>query len=85
MRIGGREWVEVSFDMPADASDFHAMPGVIDIRMNGDKIRLYTDEPCRIIHQLVDYSRSNNMEIVTLNTLTPTLEDAFIKLTEEIE
>ncbi len=84
MRIGGLKWVEVSFAMPVDASDFHAMSGVIDIRMSGDKLRLYTDEPDRIIRQLVDYSRSNDMEIVTLNTLTPTLEDVFIKLTEEV-
>jgi len=84
MRIGGLKWVEVSFAMPVDASDFHAMSGVIDIRMSGDKLRLYTDEPDRIIRQLVDYSRSNGVEIVTLNTLTPTLEDVFIKLTEEV-
>ena len=84
MRIGGLKWVEVSFAMPVDASDLHAMSGVIDIRMSGDKLRLYTDEPDRIIRQLVDYSRSNDMEIVTLNTLTPTLEDVFIKLTEEV-
>ena len=84
MRIGGLKWVEVSFAMPVDASDFHAMSGVIDIRMSGDKLRLYTDEPGRIIRQLADYSRSNGVEIVTLNTLTPTLEDVFIKLTEEV-
>ncbi len=83
IRIGGLKWVEVSFAMPVDASEFHAMAGAIEIRMSGDKLRLYTDEPDRIIRQLVDYSRSNDMEIVTLNTLTPTLEDVFIKLTEE--
>ncbi len=85
MRIGGLEWVEVSFDMPVDASDFSDLSGVIDVRMSGDKLRLYTNEPGRTIYQLVDYSRSNNLEIVMLNTLTPTLEDVFIKLTEEME
>jgi len=85
MRIGGLEWVEVSFDMPVDASDFSDLSGVIDVRMSGDKLRLYTNEPGRTIYQLVDYSRSNNLEIVMLNTLTPTLEDVFIKLTEEIK
>jgi len=84
-RIGGLEWVEVSFDMPVDASDFSDLSGVIDVRMSGDKLRLYTNEPGRTIYQLVDYSRSNNLEIVMLNTLTPTLEDVFIKLTEEME
>jgi ABC-2 type transport system ATP-binding protein len=57
------------------------MSGVIDVRMNGDKLRLYTNEPGRTVYQLVDYSRSNDLEIVTLNTLKPTLEDVFIKLT----
>ena len=85
MRIGGLEWVEVSFDMPVDASDFSDLSGVIDIRMSGDKLRLYTNEPGRTIYQLVDYSRSNDLEIVMLNTLTPTLEDVFIKLTEGME
>ena len=85
MRIGGLEWVEVSFDMPVDVFDFPDIPGVIDVRMSGDKLRLYTSEPGRTIYQLVDYSRSNSLEIVTLNTLTPTLEDVFIKLTREIK
>ena len=85
MRIGGLEWVEVSFDMPVDASDLSDLSGVIDVRMSGDKLRLYTNEPGRTIYQLVDYSRSNDLEIVMLNTLTPTLEDVFIKLTEEME
>ena len=85
MRIGGLEWVEVSFDMPVDASDFSDLSGVIDVRMSGDKLRLYTNKPGRTIYQLVDYSRSNDLEIVMLNTLTPTLEDVFIKLTEEME
>ncbi len=85
MRIGGLEWVEVSFDMPVDASDLSDLSGVIDVRMSGDKLRLYTNEPGRTIYQLVDYSRSNDLEIVMLNTLTPTLEDVFIKLTEEIK
>ncbi len=84
-RIGGLVWVEVSFDMPVDVFDFPDIPGVIDVRMSGDKLRLYTSEPGRTIYQLVDYSRSNSLEIVTLNTLTPTLEDVFIKLTREIK
>jgi len=81
MKVGGLEWVEISFNVPVDASDFHIMSGVIDVRMNGDKLRLYTNEPGSTVYQLVDYSRSNDLEIVTLNTLKPTLEDVFIKLT----
>ncbi len=85
MKVGGLEWVEISFNSPVDISDFHTMPGVIDVRMSKDKLRLYTDEPGRTVYQLVDYSRSNDLEILTLNTLTPTLEDVFIKLTEDVK
>lgn len=85
MKVGGLEWVEISYNMPLDISDFHTMPDVIDVRMSGDKMQLYTNEPGRIVYQLVDYSRSNDLEIVTLNTLTPTLEDVFIKLTGEVK
>lgn len=84
MRIGGLEWVEVSFNVPVDPSDLHAMQGIVEVQNSGDKLRLYTEEPGHIVYQLVDYSRSNDLEIVTLNTMTPTLEDIFIKLTEEI-
>ncbi|MEA3324340.1 MAG: ATP-binding cassette domain-containing protein [Euryarchaeota archaeon] len=83
VRIGGLQYVEVSFTAPADVSDLSAMAGITGVRTSGDKIQLYTDEPDRAIRGLVDYSRSNDLEIVTLNTLTPTLEDVFVKLTEE--
>ena len=84
MRIGGLKWVEISFNMPVDSSDLHAMQGIVEVQKSGDKLRLYTDEPGRIVYQLVDYSRLNDLEIMTLNTMTPTLGDIFIKLTEEI-
>ncbi|MGP8321535.1 MAG: ABC transporter ATP-binding protein [Methanosarcinaceae archaeon] len=84
MKVGGLKRVEISFNVPVDIPDFYTMPGVIDVRMSGDKLRLYTDEPGSIVYQLVDYSRSNGLEIVTLNTLAPTLEDVFIKIIGEL-
>ena len=84
-RMGGLGRVEVSFDTPVDSSLLRRLSGVIDVRASGDKIDLYTDEPGRTIQHLVDYCRSGGREIVTLNTLTPTLEDVFIKLTGDSE
>lgn len=80
-RVGGLQHIEVSFNPPVNVSDFYAMPGVINVHTGGDKLLLYTNEPGRVISQLVDYSRLNGVEIVTLNTLTPSLEDVFVKLT----
>ena len=84
-RMGGLGRVEVSFDTPVDSSDLRRLSGVTDVRASGDKTYLYTDEPGRTIQHLVDCCRSGGMEIVTLNTLTPTLEDVFIKLTGDGE
>jgi len=30
---------------------------------------------------LIDFARENNLQIISLNTLRPSLEDAFIKIT----
>jgi ABC-2 type transport system ATP-binding protein len=84
IRIGGLQRVEVSFNKPADISELSAIPEIINIRKKGDKLALYTNEPGSIIYKLVDYSRANNLEMVTLHTLTPSLEDVFITLTQEV-
>lgn len=36
----------------------------------------------RVIYNLVDYARSRKVEIVSLATISPTLEDVFVKYTE---
>lgn len=51
----------------------------------GDKFRLYTDKTAKVIQQLVDYSKNYNNEIISINTLGPSLEDVFIKLTQKNE
>ncbi|MEA1864430.1 MAG: ATP-binding cassette domain-containing protein [Euryarchaeota archaeon] len=80
-RIGGLEWVEISFDTHVSVSDLPDIPQVLEVRLRGDKLQLYTDKPGSTISRLVDYARSTDRAIVTLNTLTPTLEDVFVKLT----
>ena len=85
IRIGGLQRVEVSFNKPADISGLSAIPEIINIRKKGDKLALYTNEPGSIIYKLVEYSRANNLKMVTLHTLTPSLEDVFITLTQEVE
>jgi len=82
IRSSGLRSVEVSFDRPIDVG-YLQFPGVREVRKTGDKVRLYADEPGDVIVRLMDYVRLNNLEIISLNTLAPTLEDVFIKLTKE--
>ena len=51
------------------------------IEKKGDKLRLYTDKPERVIPFLVDYARSTANEIISLHTRGPDLEDIFVRLT----
>jgi len=41
---------------------------------------LHTNKIDETIRVLVNYARENNLKIVSLNTLTPSLEDVFIEL-----
>ncbi len=75
--------VEVSFNKPVLANELSKILNVTETKKIGDKIRLYTNKPHNVINSLMDYTRSKSLMIVSLNTLAPTLEDVFIKLTKE--
>ena len=74
--------VDVSFDRDVAQSDLSGLQGVDSIERKGDKFRLYAREPAEVIYNLVDFARSEKVEIVSLVTISPTLEDVFVKYTE---
>jgi ABC-2 type transport system ATP-binding protein len=57
------------------------LPGVNEVQKVGDKYRLYTDNPGGLAVTLVNHSRTVGLKIVSLNILSPSLEDAFVALT----
>ena len=75
--------VEVSFDKPVNIKALSELATVNKVEKVGDRIRLYTDNPCRVVASVVDYSRAKNIAMVDLRILSPSLEDAFVKLIEE--
>jgi ABC-2 type transport system ATP-binding protein len=48
-----------------------------------NRFRLYTENTTLLICSLVDFSRANSLNMNILNVRPPSLEDAFIRLTEE--
>ena len=83
LRSSGLQSIEVSFDKGVDIEELAKFHGVNEAKKMGDKIRLYVDEPSAVIDKLLDFSRSKNLRIISLNTLAPTLEDVFLKLVKE--
>jgi ABC-2 type transport system ATP-binding protein len=83
MESSGLNSVEVSFEKGVRVEELAKIEGVREVRKNGGKIRLYTDQPSMVLERIVDFARSRGLKIVTLNTLGPTLEDVFLKLVKE--
>jgi len=75
--------VEVSFATPVDANALSQLPGVIDMQTIGDKYRLYTKDPGELAVSLVKYCSVHGHRIISLNILAPSLEDAFVALTQK--
>jgi len=58
-----------------------ALPGVTTAVKWGDKWRLYTEDPSALLPQVTDYARANELKVISLSTLGPSLEDVFLELT----
>jgi len=57
------------------------LSAVSRVKKRGDKIRIYTSNFPKTIQEISKFAEENNLEIVSINTLTPTLEDVFVQLT----
>lgn len=75
--------VEVAFDgeMAEKSPLLASLPGVTAQVKAGDKTRLYTEDPSALLPRLIQYSESNHLRVVSLNTLGPSLEDVFLEIT----
>lgn len=75
--------VEVSFqnvkrNLTNDLEKFSEATHVVK---HGDKYRIYTDDPSTILSVVWNYAETNGLKVITVNTLGPSLEDVFVKLT----
>ncbi len=75
--------IEVSFDREIPADALARLPGVLSADRIGDKWQITTENRDALIGLLVQFSREQGAAIVTLNTLAPSLDDAFLRLTRE--
>jgi ABC-2 type transport system ATP-binding protein len=75
--------IEVSFDREVAGDALAALPGVTGVKRIGDKWQLTAEKQDAVILSLAAFSQQNHAAIVTLNTLVPSLDDAFLRLTRE--
>ena len=72
--------IEVSFNQRIDKESL-SDESIHNIEAFGDKLRLYTDNPDRAVKCLVALAHEQELEIISLITCGPSLEEAFVKLT----
>ena len=74
--------VEVSFDRTDNLeSKLASLGGLEKVAQFGDKFRLHFKSTSEAIPLLVDFAKENSLKIVSVNTLSPSLEDVFVELT----
>ncbi len=79
----GLESVEVSFERTVEAEVLSAFVHVRQVEKRGDKLRLYAKDVNETIDSITDFAKAKGLKIVSLNTLAPSLEDIFVKLTQK--
>ncbi len=74
--------IEVSFDHSLNVeSRLAGLNYVSKVVRAGDKFTLHVTNTSEVAPLIIDFARENGLRIVSINTLNPSLEDAFVKLT----
>jgi ABC-2 type transport system ATP-binding protein len=75
--------VELAFDhvAPEILEALHRIPEVSEVRKEGDRVRLYTPDPGSVLEAAMASLKAQGIRPLSVNTLGPSLEDVFVKLT----
>jgi ABC-2 type transport system ATP-binding protein len=74
--------IEVSFDQTRNLEQkLTNLKDTEKIAQFGDKFRLHVRDTSDAISKLADFARENGLKIVSLNTISPSLEDVFVEVT----
>jgi ABC-2 type transport system ATP-binding protein len=86
LRIGAGPFhvVEIGFGKPVNPKILSRLPNADKVEGAGNKMRIYTENPCSLVASIVDFTRSHSLTMMSLNIQPPSLEEAFIRLTQEV-
>ena len=74
--------IEVSFDKPMNTEQkLKNLNMFEEVIQSGDKFRVHSQDTSKGIAVLSSFAKENGLKIVSINTLSPTLEDVFVELT----
>jgi ABC-2 type transport system ATP-binding protein len=81
--LQGEQILEVAFnkDAPGIEALLEANGSVVDVSREGDKYHIRTSNASNVVMELAQLASLNDLEIVSINTKQPSLEDVFVKYT----
>jgi ABC-2 type transport system ATP-binding protein len=81
--LQGEHILEVAFnkDAPGVEALLRANGSVVDVSREGDKYHIRTSNTSIVVMELAQLASLNDLEIVSINTKQPSLEDVFVKYT----
>ena len=75
--------IEVSFDREVSGDLLAGIAGVSGVNRTGDKWQITAENRDTAIRSIMAFGKQNGAAIVSLNTLAPSLDEAFLRLTQE--
>ena len=66
---------------PPDSAALRLLPGVSDVQMGAERVRLYSTRIEKTMTALFQYAEARGMSVEQIQVQAPTLEDVFLKLT----
>jgi ABC-2 type transport system ATP-binding protein len=79
--VTGDRVVEISFSAATPEAELERLPGIVEVYRLGDKYRFSFAGEGDSVSDIVEYARNRGLRVATINTLKPSLEDAFLKIT----
>jgi ABC-2 type transport system ATP-binding protein len=76
--------VEISFDKTINIESLSEISHIREVSKEGDKFVISTDNVNGLINSLTAFAESQNLKIISINTMGPSLEEVFIQLTGEV-
>ena len=80
--FAGSQSVQVAFDAPVELEALANLAAVTHVEKDADKLHLFTARPGHVATEVALFARSHSLNITTLNTVGPSLEEVFVSLTE---
>ncbi len=81
LQIKEQEVIKIKITDSFSYESLEDVPGVLEVHRHDDYVRIHTPDSSQIMLSVLEKLKEKNITIKSIDVETPTLEDAFIKLT----